>query len=136
MPFFTGERFTSAETGQIEIEHIHRYYLARHLCRDADVLDVASGEGYGSALLAQVARSVVGVDTADDAVDHAARNYQRANLAFRKGDACGLPVGAGEIDLVVSFETVEHLYDHETFLSEIKRALRPDGMLIMSTPER
>lgn len=133
---FTGERFTSAETGQIAIEHVHRYFLARHFCRGRDVLDVASGEGYGAALLAQVARSVIGVDIADDAIAHAIRNYARDNLGFRKGSGSELPLGDASVDVVVSFETIEHLVDHERFLGEIRRVLRPDGLLVLSTPDR
>src|SRR5512135_1818798 len=76
---FTGERMTSAARGQIEYEHLHRYCFARLLCRGKDVVDVASGEGYGTALLAQVARSVVGIDFAADAVRHAAGAYRRPN---------------------------------------------------------
>jgi SAM-dependent methyltransferase/glycosyltransferase involved in cell wall biosynthesis len=133
---FTGERFTSAESGQIEIEHVHRYVLARHFCRAKDVLDVASGEGYGSALLAQVARSVVGVDVAEDAITHAALNYRCEGLSFRRGAAEQLPLVDASVDVVVSFETLEHLYDHEQFLAEIRRVLRNPGLLILSTPDR
>jgi ubiquinone/menaquinone biosynthesis C-methylase UbiE len=133
---FTGERFTSAESGQIEIEHIHRYFLARHFCRGKDVLDIASGEGYGAALLSQVASSVIGVDVADEAVEHAARNYIRDSLSFRKGDGSQLPISDSSVDVVVSFETIEHLYDHQRFLSEIRRVLRPGGLLILSCTNR
>jgi len=133
---FTGERFTSAAGGQIEIEHLHRYFLARYFARGKDVLDIACGEGYGAALLAQVARSVIGVDVAEDAVAHAAENYVRENLRFRKGDGCQLPVPDGSVDVVVSFETIEHLYNHDRFLAEIRRTLRPGGMVIVSTPDR
>ena len=64
---FTGERLTSEFGGQTEMEHLHRYMLARHLCRGRDVLDIASGEGYGAALLGQVASTVIGVEVAEDA---------------------------------------------------------------------
>ena len=89
---FTGERLTSELTGQTEIEHLHRYFLARHMCRGKDVLDVASGEGYGSALLAQVAKSVVGVELAEDVVAHANTEYGQPNVCFRQGDARELPI--------------------------------------------
>lgn len=59
---FSGERLTTGMVGQVEIEHYHRYLLAREFCRGRDVLDVAAGEGYGTALLSQVARSAVGVE--------------------------------------------------------------------------
>src|ERR1700722_4840339 len=88
---FTGERLTTTYGGQTEIEHLHRYLMAREWCRDKDVLDVESGEGYWTALLAQVARSAVGVEIARDAVDHANRAYKAENLRFLLGDARSLP---------------------------------------------
>ncbi len=127
---WTGERFTTATSGQIEIEHLHRYFLARELCRGLDVLDVASGEGYGSALLAQTAASVIGVDLSKKAVDHAANSYNLANLSFKVGDARELPIEDGSLDVVVSFETLEHFFEHNQFLAEVKRVLRPQGRLI------
>ena len=133
---FTGERLTSAAHGQVEIEHFHRYFLARDLCRGKDVLDIASGEGYGSALLAQVARSVVGVEIVPAIAAHAARSYPRRNLRFVAGDARAIPLRDGAVDVVVSFETIEHLYEHDRFVAEIKRVLRPGGVAIVSTPER
>src|SRR5260370_39543138 len=90
--FFTGERFTSAAVGQIEIEHMHRYLFARDLCRRKDVLDVASGEGYGTALLAQVARRVVGIEIEPTVVAHAQKTYSRDNLHYVVGDARSLPI--------------------------------------------
>jgi ubiquinone/menaquinone biosynthesis C-methylase UbiE len=135
MPF-TGERLTTALSGQTEIEHLHRYVLARHLCRGRKVLDVASGEGYGAALLAQTAAFVVGVEIADDAVAHAAASYNAPNLHFVRGDARSLPLADAAVDIVVSFETIEHFADHERFLTEIRRVLQPGGLAIISTPDR
>ena len=133
---WTGERLTTATSGQVEIEHLHRYFLARVLCRGLDVLDVASGEGYGAALLAQTAKSVVGVEISPDAARHAAASYRVPNLRFLEGDARSLPLPDASVDAVVSFETIEHFYEQEQFLAEIKRVLRPGGRLIVSSPER
>lgn len=133
---FTGERLTNFVQGQVEIEHLHRYFLARAYCRDKDVLDVASGEGYGSAYLAQVARSVVGVEIDPGAVAHAAESYKSANIRFLVGDAKSLPLENASVDVVVSFETLEHFFGQAAFIREVRRVLRPDGLFIISTPDR
>jgi SAM-dependent methyltransferase len=120
-----------------EIERLHRYLFVRHLCEGKDVIDLASGEGSGSALLAQVARSVVGVEANADAVAHAASAYHRANLRFIQGKACALGLADALADVVISPDTIEHTVDHHTFLAEIRRILKPGGgLLIVSTPDR
>ena len=132
----TGERLIEGHRGQTEIEHLHRYLLAREWCRDKDVLDVASGEGYGTALLAQVARRAVGVEIAIDAVEHATHAYKAGNLSFIAGDARSLPCPDAAFDVVTSFGTIERFAEQQLFLSEIRRVLRPGGLLIVSTPDR
>ncbi len=133
---WTGERLTTETTGQVEIEHLHRYFFARALCRGLDVLDVASGEGYGAALLAQVANSVVGVEIAQETVEHARTAYAAPGLTFLQGDARRIPCPDHSFDAVVSFETLEHFYEHDEFLAEVRRVLRPGGQFIISSPER
>ena len=133
---FTGERLTSAIGGQVAIEHYHRYLLARSLAAGLDVLDVASGEGYGSALLAQVARSVVGIDQSEATVRGAANAFERGNLSFLQADARAMPLADACVDMVVSFETIEHFDCQDDFLREIHRVLRPGGRLLVSTPDR
>ena len=133
---FEGERFTSEAFGQIVVEHMHRYCLAREYCAGKAVLDVASGEGYGSAMLAQVARSVVGVDCAPEAVAHAARYFGSDNLTYLAGDIRNLDFPDASFDVIVSFETLEHIREQNEALSELKRVLRPGGILIISTPDR
>jgi ubiquinone/menaquinone biosynthesis C-methylase UbiE len=132
---FTGERFTTAVSGQIELEHLHRYLMARTLCRGKDVVDVASGEGYGTAMLAQVARGIIGVEVDQITVAHAAESYKRPNLRFVCGDARRIPLPDASADVVTSFETLEHFLEHEDFFREVNRILRPEGFLLISTPD-
>lgn len=133
---WTGERLTTETKGQVEIEHLHRYFFARTFCRGLDVLDIAAGEGYGSALLAQVAKSVTGVEIAPETVEHARAAYQSPGLSFLQGDARQIPCPDDSFDVVVSFETLEHFYEHAEFMAEVRRVLRPDGLFIISSPER
>lgn len=132
---FTGERFVPEITGEIESEHVARYVFAAGLCAGKRVLDIACGEGYGSAMLAQVAAETVGVDIDPATVDHANRIYARAGLSFTVGSCDEIPAKRHAFDVVVSFETIEHIEDHARFLREVRRVLRPGGLFICSTPD-
>jgi len=134
---FTGERFVPGLPGEIAHEHWHRYAFTRRFIAGKRVLDVASGEGYGSALLAAVAGSVVGVDVDPEAIEHARIMYAgHSNLRFDAGSAAALPLPDASVDVVVSFETIEHLPRElqAPMLAEIARVLAPDGMLVLSAP--
>ena len=133
---FTGERYTPETVGQIRLEHLHRYALARELVAGKDVLDIASGEGYGSAMLAAVAGNVIGVDISEDAVSHASLRYRKNNLEFRLGSCSDIPLDENSVDFVVCFETIEHHDRHVEMMNEIKRVLRSDGTLVLSSPNK
>lgn len=133
---FTGERYCPHIVGEIALEHYLRYAVAVSLATGRDVLDCASGEGYGSALLARTARSVIGVDVSAEALAHARATYARDNLAFREGSAAALPLPDASVDLVVSFETIEHHDQQAEMLAEFRRVLRPDGLLLLSSPDK
>ena len=133
---FTGERFTPECEREIWYEHFHRYVFALEFIKDLNVLDAACGEGYGSALMADAAASVTGVDLSEQAVAHAAGRYQRDNLQFRQADCTALPFADEAFDCVVSFETLEHLEDQEGLMSEFRRVLKRDGFLLISTPDK
>jgi GT2 family glycosyltransferase/SAM-dependent methyltransferase len=133
---FTGERFVPLVEGDIQLEHLHRYHAARQVVHGKRVLDIACGEGYGSDILATAAASVIGVDVDDATVAHAQRVYSRANLSFLQGDCVAIPIGDASVDVVVSFETIEHLTDHNRMMREIKRVLTPVGVLVLSSPDK
>ena len=133
---FTGERYVPTLRGDIELEHLHRYLFACKAVAGKTVLDIASGEGYGSAMLAQTAKKVIGVDISQDAVAHAQEKYQAKNLEFRVGSCAAIPLDDASVDVVVSFETIEHLDQHESMMRQIKRVLRPGGVLVISSPDK
>lgn len=133
---FTGERFIPGTEGAIEFEHWHRYLLAQTISAGQRVLDIACGEGYGSAALAESATQVIGVDIDPASIAHARTRYQADNLQFLVGDCAAIPLPDAMVDLVVSFETIEHHARHAEMMREIKRVLQPDGLLLISSPDR
>jgi ubiquinone/menaquinone biosynthesis C-methylase UbiE len=133
---FTGERYLPTLTGQIKYEHLHRYAVASQLVAGRDVLDLACGEGYGADLLARRTASVVGVDNSPEVISYASKKYTRANLYFLLGSCHAVPMLPASVDLVVSFETIEHHDKHEEMMQEVRRVLRPGGLLVISTPDR
>jgi SAM-dependent methyltransferase len=134
---FTGERFTPECVREIWYEHMHRYALATRLCAGKRVLDAACGEGYGTAMLASVAAGAVGVDVADEAVAHARQRYAgQPGLEFLQADVTQLPFADGHFDMVVSFETLEHLENQAGMLAEFARVLAPGGCLFISSPDK
>jgi len=133
---FTGERFTPERVREIWYEHFHRYVFARELVAGLKVLDAASGEGYGTALLATAASYVTGVDISDTAVEHATARYPSDKLEFIVSDCLNLPFSDGEFDCVVSFETLEHMEEHEALMAEFRRVLNPGGFLLISSPDK
>ena len=136
---FTGERYLPGVVGEIAYEHCHRYAFARRFVAGRRVLDAACGEGYGSALLANEAQSVIGVDVDPAVVAAASRRYgASANLQFRAASVTKLPLADASVDVVVSFETIEHLEanDQPVMLAEFDRVLAPDGLLVLSSPNR
>ncbi len=132
----TGERIVPwARDAQVIYEHYHRYLWTRPLVAGRRVLDLGSGEGYGAALLAQTASAVTGVDIDERTVEHSAANYP--DVEFHVGSATDLSAFAdGSFDAVVAFEMIEHVAEHDRVLAEIVRVLAPDGLVLMSTPER
>jgi SAM-dependent methyltransferase len=134
---FTGERFTPECVREIWYEHWHRYAWALPLAAGRRVLDAACGEGYGSALLARSAASVVGLDVDAATIGHASRRYAgQPGLQFRHGSVTAIDAPDASFDLVVSFETIEHLLEQAAMLDEFRRVLAPDGVLLLSSPDR
>lgn len=130
------ERFLPGSSRITEIESFHRYQVASELCCGRRVLDAACGEGYGTAMLARSAASAVGVDLSEEAVKAASAKYVAENLSYVVGDALAMPFADASFDCVVSFETIEHVTDPRRLVAEIRRVLKPSGLLVLSSPNR
>lgn len=134
---FTGERFVPGARGEIWVEHWHRYHFASRWCAGKRVLDVACGEGYGTALLARHAAHVTGVDLSAEAIAHARGRYASlANAEFTEASCTALPLADASVDVAVSFETIEHIAAQAEFIGELARVLTPEGVLVLSCPNK
>jgi SAM-dependent methyltransferase len=111
---------------------VYRWIAAR--CAGARVVDLACGEGYGSAVLASNAQEVIGVDANPEAHEHARLRYSRGGLRFER--ALIEDWGSGPCDAVVFLQTIEHLERPSDALERIARLLTPNGTAYVSTPNR
>jgi SAM-dependent methyltransferase len=95
------------------------------------VVDLACGEGYGSAGLARTAASVVGVDANPEAFEHARLRYAGPNLSFERNL---LELWDGDVDCVVFLQTIEHVQDPDAVMKRLRALIGPDGVAYVSTP--
>jgi SAM-dependent methyltransferase len=132
----TGERTVPglAEENYWFRRHEVVYQRLAQRCAGRDVLEAGCGEGYGADLLADVATRVIGLDYDEQTVAHVRARYPRIDM--RHGNLAELPLSAGDVDVVVNFQVIEHLWDQAQFVTECHRVLRPGGVLLMSTPNR
>lgn len=134
------ERFSVNESTRSTLtydEHIIRYLLVGGFVKGKDVLDIASGTGYGAQLLGKNgAKSVIGVDIDKSVVEKANEGNELENVKYECLDATDTKLPSDSRDVVVSFETIEHLTNAEGYLSELKRIVRDDGVVFISTPNR
>jgi SAM-dependent methyltransferase len=131
-----GERVhPEAYPADILQEHAARYLFAARYCGGKDVLDVASGIGYGTDFLQKQGARASGLEIDDAAVHYSRARYPGARYVC--GTAEMMPATWNEaFDVVVSFETIEHLPQAAAFLDEVRRCLKPGGLFMCSTPNK
>ncbi len=133
---FTGERI---EWKQLWFatrfaDHFPRYDFAKQYCVDKVVVDIASWTWYGTYELSTVANNIIGIDVDEQSVTLARQNYENDNLKYILWNWNTIDLKDNSVDVVVSFETIEHIVEYHQFMSEIKRILKPGWILILSTP--
>ncbi|MEO6703899.1 MAG: methyltransferase domain-containing protein [Jatrophihabitantaceae bacterium] len=132
----TGERTLPgiAEENYWFRRHEAAYLALAPLVEVGRLVEVGAGEGYGTALLAERAEFSCAIDYDPAAIGHLAGRY--AGLNPVRANLAALPVGTDQVDIVVSLQVIEHVWDHRQFLDECARVLRPGGSLLLSTPNR
>jgi len=115
-------------------EHVTRYSAALDIVKDKVVLDIASGSGYGTQMLAKEAKFVYGVDINETAINYAKKNYNAKNIEYKVGNGETIPLPDKSVDVVITFETIEHIADYKKFMQEVSRVLKTDGLAVVSTP--
>lgn len=123
--------------------HLRRYELASDILARLNavaVADMACGTGYGANLFAplsgHLARRYVGVDLDARTIEYARARHAGPGRDFVCCSATSTPIQSASVDVVASFETIEHIEDTESLVGEYARVLRPRGVLVVSTPNK
>jgi len=122
-------------------EHLIRYQLVKSFVVNKVVLDIASGSGYGSEMMAQAgAKKVIGIDIDEQAITEAQKRYGSNQIEFKVGTTIEgvekLDIPDNSIEVIACFETIEHIKDYKGFLQELARVLTAEGVAFISTPNR
>jgi len=133
-PLIGETRPTSIAEHAIRLMHLRAYAEAAGHARGGDVLDVGCNTGYGTVGFVPVARRVVGIDVSPAAIEAARRRSSAGRPEFLVTTGVELPFPDESFDLVTSFQVVEHLVDPLAFLAELRRVLRPGGVVVLATP--
>lgn len=134
---FTGERVIPGQVDpDLWAEHLSRYAFAARWASGTRALDIGCGAGYGTAELAGPARLAIGIDLSPEATAHASAAYPLPSVRFVPASATALPFADASFHLVTAFEVIEHLDDWRALLTEARRVLHPNGIFLVSTPNK
>ena len=115
-------------------EHLATYNFAVKFINKNEVLELGSGNGYGTHLLSDYAGKITGVDISEEAVSYSNEKYKARNLVYTVMDITKLVFSDESFDIVVSFEVIEHIREYEKVICEAKRVLRIGGSFLLATP--
>jgi len=118
-------------------EHIQRYRFFKSFYPGKTVIDAACGTGYGTAFIrSEGAESATGIDISKEAIGFAKKHYQQPGLHYQELDCMRINEVGDSADVVVSFETIEHLNDPALFIKNVSETIKPGGTFICSTPNK
>jgi len=134
---FTGEFFVPGKSGErIEADHMERYHFANKFAQGKSILDIACGTGYSAPLFIEAgAVSYVGVDLNEKLVKYANETYGSDCVSYYVGDICSFNNGK-TFDMITCYETIEHVKNYESAISNLYSLLNRGGMLLISSPNR
>ena len=117
-------------------EHVARYRFFSKYAKDKYVLDAGCGFGYGSVILSNYAEKIVGIDKSIQTLKHSAEKYSSNNITYVASDVTCTPFANKTFDTIYAFEVIEHMKNDNAFLSEMRRLLKEDGYIFISTPNK
>jgi 2-polyprenyl-3-methyl-5-hydroxy-6-metoxy-1,4-benzoquinol methylase len=132
----TGERILPTREGEVSLvysRHRFAYEYVSQFVGNKTVLDVGCGTGYGCAILAEKAESVYGIDRSEEAIAYCRSNYAAPNITFVVADVAAVSLGK-KFDIAVTFQVIEHMRDTAAFIELLKRTVKRNGMIVISTP--
>ncbi len=132
----TGERILPTSAGEVSYvysRHKFAYEYIQSFVAGKTVIDVGCGSGYGSYILAQRARRVLGIDHDGDAISFCQTHYKADNLEFRRADAMGFWTEV-LFQVAVCLQVIEHFADVKAFVDHLRQMVEPGGMIFISTP--
>ncbi|MCD6161975.1 MAG: class I SAM-dependent methyltransferase [candidate division Zixibacteria bacterium] len=138
----TGERVvpddikTLAEYIQFLNHNFIYEYVKSLLKNDDKVLEVGFGEGYGSSLLSQACREIVGIDVEEQVVEYSNNKYGNEKCSFKLYDGKTIPFPDNTFDVIILFQVIEHIKDDAGFVAELHRVLKENCKLFITTPNR
>ena len=141
-PSYSGERQVGTTLDSIRKDHLQRYSFVSNIIEQNQALtliDAACGVGYGSYLLAENSgvTEIYSYDISKDALEHALQNFNNPKINYSQLDLENNSFDSmPQCDLFISFETIEHLKDADTFIAKIAKQTKSGGLFIGSTPNQ
>lgn len=135
---FSAERsnWEDENTKLVWLPHKAVYEFIIKYCRKKIVLDAGCGQGWGSALIAKVAKKIIGIDSDEASLKIARDKFTFNNLLFQKDNLEHLDSVKEKLNVIICLQTIEHLNNPNKFLEKVVKLLKANGVLILSTPNK